>query len=89
MRLPDPECSRVVLIGTSKYEDEKLPDLPAVSRGIADLKAALTHPVYGIVPEQHCDVLADEGDIRLLGRRLRMAANRRKICCWSTIEAMG
>ena len=76
MRLPDPERSRVVLIGTSKYEDEKLPDLPAVSRNVADLRTTLTHPVYGIVPEQHCDVLGDEGDIPLLGRRLRMAARQ-------------
>ena len=76
MRLPDPERSRVVLIGTSSYEDEKLPDLPAVGRGIADLKAALTDSVYGLVPENHCDVLEDEGDIRLIGRRLRRAASR-------------
>jgi hypothetical protein len=74
VRLPEPERSRLVLIGTSKYEDEKLPDLPAVTRNVAELKAVLTHQVYGIVPEQHCDVLIDEADIRLLGRRLRMAA---------------
>ena len=71
MRLPDPERSRVVLIGTSIYEDEKLPDLPAVARGIEDLKAALTDPVDGLVPENHCDVLEDEGDMRLIGRRLQ------------------
>ena len=76
MRLPDPERSRVVLIGTSRYEDEKLPDLPAIGRGIADLKATLTDPDYGLVPENHCDVLEDEGDIRLIGRRLRRAASQ-------------
>lgn len=76
MRLPDPERSRVVLIGTSRYEDEKLPDLPAVGRGIEDLKEALTDPVYGLVPGDHCDALEDEGDIRLLGRRLRRAASQ-------------
>jgi SpoVK/Ycf46/Vps4 family AAA+-type ATPase len=65
-----------VLIGTSRYEDEKLPDLPAVGRGIEDLKAALTDPVSGLVPESHCDVLEDEGDIRLIGRRLRGAASQ-------------
>lgn len=48
MRLPDPQLSRVVLIGTSEYEDEKLPDLPAVGRSIADLTAALIDPVYGL-----------------------------------------
>ena len=76
MRLPDPERSRLVLIGTSTYEDEKLPDLPAVARGIEDLKAALTNPVHGLVPENHCDVLEDEGDMRLIGRRLRRAASQ-------------
>ena len=76
MRLPDPDRSRVVLIGTSNYADEKLPDLPAVGRGVADLKAALTNSVYGLVPESHCDVLEDEGDIRLIGRRVRRAADQ-------------
>ena len=76
MRLPDPERSRVVLIGTSRYDDKKLPDLPAVSRGIEDLKKALTDSVYGLVPESHCDVLEDEVDIRLIGRRLRRAASQ-------------
>jgi SpoVK/Ycf46/Vps4 family AAA+-type ATPase len=76
MRLPDPQRSRVVLIGTSKYEDEKLPDLPAVGRNITDFAAALTDSVHGLVLEDHCTVLADEGDIRLIGRRLRQAARQ-------------
>jgi DNA-binding CsgD family transcriptional regulator len=76
VRLPDPQRSRIVLIGTSEYEDENLPDLPAVSRSLTDLKVALTDPVFGIVPEMHCDVLADEGDIRLIGRRVRAAARQ-------------
>jgi tRNA A-37 threonylcarbamoyl transferase component Bud32 len=76
MRLPDPQRSRVVLIGTSKYEDEKLPDLPAVSRSIEDLAAQLIDPDYGLVPENHCAVLLDEGDIRLVGRCLRQAARQ-------------
>ena len=76
MPLPDPQRSQVVLIGTSSYEDGRLPDLPAVGRSIGDLAAALTNPVYGLVSEDHCTVLADEGDIRLLGRRLRQAARQ-------------
>ena len=76
MPLPDPQRSQVVLLGTSSYEDGRLPDLPAVGRSIGDLAAALTDPVYGLVPEYHCTVLADEGDIRLLGRRLRQAARQ-------------
>jgi SpoVK/Ycf46/Vps4 family AAA+-type ATPase len=76
MRLPDPQRSRVVLIGTSKYEDERLPDLPAVGRSIRDLAATFLDPTYGLVPEDHCTVLADEGDIRLIGRQLRLAARQ-------------
>jgi hypothetical protein len=76
MRLPDPERSRIVLIGTSKYEDDHLPDLPAVSRSIADLKAVLTATDFGIVPGKYCDVLIDQGDISLLGRRVRIAAKQ-------------
>jgi hypothetical protein len=76
VRLPDPQRSRVVLIGTSDYEDQKLADLPAVGRSISDLAALLTDPVYGLVPENNCTVLADEGDIRLIGRRLTMAAKQ-------------
>ena len=74
MRLPDPEHSRIVLIGTSSYTDTRLPDLPAVGKGIEDLKAVLTDSVHGLIPENHCDVLEDEGDIRLIGGQLRRAA---------------
>ena len=74
MRLPDRQRSRAVLIGTGRYADDKLPDLPVVGRTIADLAAALTDPVYGVVPENHCTVLEDQGDIRLIGRHLRSAA---------------
>ena len=74
MRLPDPQRSRAVLIGTGKYADKKLPDLPVVGRTIGDLAAALTDPVCGIVAKSHCAVLEDQGDIRLIGRHLRSAA---------------
>jgi hypothetical protein len=72
--LPDPQRSRVVLIGTSKYADEKLPDLTVVEHSVGDMAAALTDPVYGVVPERYCSVLVDADDIRLIGRRLRQAA---------------
>jgi Caspase domain/Tetratricopeptide repeat len=73
---PDPEKSRVILVGTSKYADERLPDLPAVARTIADLRAVLTHPDYRLVSPDHCTELVDEGDIRELGRRLTAAARQ-------------
>ena len=73
MRLPDPQRSRAVLIGTGRYADKKLPDLPVVGRTIGDLAAALTDPVHGVVTKTHCAVLEDQGDIRLIGRHLRSA----------------
>ena len=75
VRLPDRQRSRAVLIGTGRYADEKLPDLAVVGKTIGDLVAALTDPVYGVVSENHCTVLEDEGDIRLIGRYLRSAAS--------------
>jgi tRNA A-37 threonylcarbamoyl transferase component Bud32 len=71
MRRPDPNCSRVVLIGTSRYSDNSLPNLPAVRATITDLARVFTDPGNGIVPPRHCAVLMDEGDIRMIGSRLR------------------
>jgi hypothetical protein len=76
MPLPDPERSQVVLIGTSLYEDEKLPPLPTVASNISGLASVLTDSVYGLVPEDHCTVLTDEHDISLVGRKLRLAAKK-------------
>jgi DNA-binding CsgD family transcriptional regulator/uncharacterized caspase-like protein len=76
VRLPDPQRSRAVLIGTGKYADENLPDLPVVGRTIEDLAAALTDPDHGVVTEPNCTVLKDQEDIRLIGRHLRSAASR-------------
>ena len=76
MRLPDPARSRVVLIGTSRYADDKLPDLPVVAKTVDDLAAVLCNPNDGVVPREHCTVLVDEGDMRLLSRQLRSAVRQ-------------
>lgn len=74
MRLPDPQRSRAVLIGTGKYADKKLPDLAVVDKTVGDVAAFLTDPVHGVVTENNCTVLKDQEDIRLVGRHLRSAA---------------
>jgi hypothetical protein len=74
VRLPDPQRSRAVLIGTGTYADRQLPDLPVVGRTISDLAEALTDPEYGVVAENYCTVLGDQGDIRQLGHHLISAA---------------
>jgi DNA-binding NarL/FixJ family response regulator len=75
-RLPDPQRSYAVLIGTGTYADDRLPDLPAVGRTISDLAAALTDPVHGILSEDHCTVLEDQEDISLIERHLQSAASQ-------------
>jgi tRNA A-37 threonylcarbamoyl transferase component Bud32 len=71
MRKPDPERSRVLLIGTARYSDEALTDLPAVYATITDLAAAFTDSKNGIVAPIHCNVLMNESDIRMLGNCLK------------------
>jgi caspase domain-containing protein len=70
VRLPDPQRSRALLIGTSRYASAALPDLSVVSDTIHDLAATLTDPTYGVIPAEHCAVVSDEGDVRRLGRAL-------------------
>ncbi|MFE6864977.1 caspase family protein [Kitasatospora sp. NPDC057692] len=74
MPLPDPLRSRIVLVGASDYTDPDLPDLPAVRRTVTDLAAQFTDPDHGIVPEEHCTVLLNDGDLSRVGRRLQDAA---------------
>lgn len=65
--------SRVVLIGTSQYTDERLPPIPVVEQCLHDMRDVFTDPGHGLVPAEHCTVLLDESDIAPLGRRIREA----------------
>ncbi len=46
-RLPDRSRSRAIIIGTSRYADPDLPDIPAVSHNLRDLRSLLTHQGNG------------------------------------------
>jgi Caspase domain len=76
LRFPDPQRSRVVLIGTSSYHDVNLPDLPQVRANIADLANTMSASPGGIVSNVNCEVITDEGDLRQIGRKLRGAARQ-------------
>ncbi len=65
--------SRVVLIGTSQYTDERLPPIPVVEQCLNDMRDVFTDPGHGLVPAEHCTVLLDEPDTAQLGRRIREA----------------
>ncbi len=57
MMLPDPNRSRVVLVGASRYEH--LAALPSVDRNLDKLQRLLTEPsVWGVAPE-HCVLVRD------------------------------
>ncbi|GAA4212573.1 caspase family protein [Microbispora amethystogenes] len=76
MRLPNPQHSWAILIGSSSYADGKLNDLPTVRNNITELKRVLTGSPGGILLESHCLTLVDEGDLRRLGSQLRIATSQ-------------
>ncbi|MFJ4950952.1 caspase domain-containing protein [Streptomyces sp. NPDC088760] len=73
-RFPDGAASRAVLIGCSDFDDIDLPAIPAVKSNLADLRSALTQDTHGILPPEHCRVLADPADHRSVGMALAQAA---------------
>nr|WP_052477781.1 caspase family protein [Kibdelosporangium sp. MJ126-NF4]CEL13951.1 hypothetical protein [Kibdelosporangium sp. MJ126-NF4]CTQ88320.1 hypothetical protein [Kibdelosporangium sp. MJ126-NF4] len=74
-RLPDPGTSRAVLIGTARYQDPDLTDLPGVANNLTDLRAALTGPRgAGLLPE-HCQVLGDPAAQADVGDHIVKAAS--------------
>ncbi|MCG8928344.1 caspase domain-containing protein [Lentzea sp. CC55] len=59
---PASALSRAVLIGTSDYErHDRLPNLPAVSNNLVDLRQALTRPDTGVLTYDAC-VVVDSPD---------------------------
>lgn len=73
-RFPDGAVSRAVLIGCGDFDDIDLPAIPAVSSNLTDLCSALTDSTHGILPPEHCRVLADPVDQRSVGVALAQAA---------------
>lgn len=73
-RLPDPQRSFAVLVGTSHYRSTELADLPAVRNNLNALAHVLTHPMLGGLPARRCVVLPDPSDVRTVYRVLRQYA---------------
>jgi hypothetical protein len=74
VRLPDPQRSYAVLIGTGSYCSDRLPDLPAVGNNLQGLSDVLTAPSLGGLPADRCIVVSDPSDPRALFRTLRRYA---------------
>ncbi|MEU8821397.1 caspase family protein [Actinoplanes sp. NPDC048796] len=75
-RLPDPLTSRAFLFGTSSYRDPtgNLKAITQVEENVAELADILTDPLLGGLSEANCEVLLNEPDLGVLGRRLEDAA---------------
>jgi hypothetical protein len=73
-RLPDPERTRVVLVGCGRYADARLPPLPSVRANLTDLGAALMSDNGIRLPATHCTVVSDPAGPAMVGSALRRAA---------------
>lgn len=75
LRYPDRQRSRIVLIGTSDYEQsDKLPALPAIRNNLTGLMEAFIDPVTGVFPQDRCTVVDSPDSPKSLMQRLRRAA---------------
>ncbi|GHJ14053.1 sensor histidine kinase [Micromonospora sp. AKA38] len=70
--LPDPDRSRVVLVGASRFA--QLADLPAVSANVAALRDKFTSEDVWALPPTHCTVVSDPREPRLVSQALKRAA---------------
>ncbi|MGW0942807.1 caspase family protein [Streptomyces sp. NPDC002623] len=67
MRLPDSEKSRIVLIGSSRYESTELPDVPAIRNNVSTLFDTFTDAATGIIAPENCTTLLDPADQSSVG----------------------
>lgn len=61
MRLPDPDATRVVLIGVAEYQH--FPPLPAVRNNLTELAELFRSPLGGDLPDRHCTTVLNPTDI--------------------------
>ncbi|MGW4243006.1 caspase family protein [Nocardia sp. NPDC004722] len=76
MRLPDPVRSRALLLGTSRYSDPGLPNLPAVRNNLNALAEIFTSPWATALAPEHCVPLPDESNRGVIGAALNDAAGQ-------------
>lgn len=72
--LPDGTASRAVLIGVYAYES--LDDLPAVRANLVGLQAALTNEELSELPAEHCVVLEQPANARVVLDQVRDSARQ-------------
>ncbi|WP_445520982.1 caspase, EACC1-associated type [Streptomyces sp. NEAU-174] len=70
--LPDPERSRVVLVGGGRFS--AMAELPAVAANVASLCEMFTSEEVWGLPAAHCLVLRDPREARAISRAVKQAA---------------
>ena len=63
--------SRAVLVGTSEYQDERFPALPAADNSLEGMRQVLTNPELCGWPASRVKQLSNESDNRQLIIKLR------------------
>ncbi|CCH32867.1 hypothetical protein ABZ816_31250 [Actinosynnema sp. NPDC047251] len=77
MRLPDPDKSYAVFLGTTKYSGDLVDrPLPAVRGNVTDLIAALTDHEHGSFLPDHCIDLVDVDDATHILRTIETTARK-------------
>jgi hypothetical protein len=74
-RLPQPNLSNALLIGTSHFASDKLSDLPAVSNNVQSLSDVPTQPDTGVVQPDRCQMLINPRAQNEVGTALDHAVN--------------
>ncbi|MFI9045315.1 caspase domain-containing protein [Streptomyces sp. NPDC053427] len=72
-RIAHGPSSRAVLIGTGRFSNAGLPDIPSVAANLRALHATLTDPAHGLLAPEHCRVVSDPADQATVGAALSWA----------------
>jgi Trypsin-like peptidase domain/Caspase domain len=71
MRVPNPDSSNAVLIGTAVYQSAQLADIPAVYNNLVQLAATMTDPEIGGFVAARCTTILNPVDGRAVYEALR------------------
>ena len=70
MRLPDPNDSRAVLIGTAQYSREDFWEIKQIPSNLSGLRDLLTSPDRGGFAARHCHLISNPSNVKLLDDHL-------------------
>lgn len=75
-RAVDPARSRIVLLGTARYRDPELLDVPQIDANVDGLRQVFLDPDIGRFAEEHCRTVAEGASVADVGDLLEEAAEQ-------------